>query len=192
MPDSIFYEAGDNMFCFLFFVLLVFFFFFPFGFFSVCFFYGVILLFSSGWKTCNQFYHYSISGRGKISNYNGLRQMEFTSLQWELKSVTYQGFQALDLIMRFLCLCMLCCFWPGILRFYSMQPTWGLLRMDSSNTLDLSNSIINVSVPRTLCCLRWYVGVFSTFKECSLTSFLTYLTFFCFNLYIVNFLTNIL
>ena len=53
--------------CFvLFFVLLLFFFFFLFGLFSVCFFYGVILPFSLGWKTCNQFYHYNIGGRGKI------------------------------------------------------------------------------------------------------------------------------
>ena len=190
MSDSIFHKAGDNMFCFvLFFVLLLlFFFFFPFRLFKVSFFYGVILLFSVEWKTCNQFYHYNISGLGKILNYKRLRQMELISLQWDLK---ISGFQTRDLIMGFLCLCMLCYFWPAILRFYSIQPTWGLVQMDSNKILDLSNSIINVSVPRTLCCLRWYVGVFSTFKECFITNFLTYLAFFCFS-YIGNFLTNIL
>ena len=93
MPDSIFHEAGDNMFCFvLFFVLLLlFFFFFLFRLFKVSFFYGVILLL--GWKTCNQFYHYNISGLGKILNYKRLRQMELISLQWDLKSETYWDFR---------------------------------------------------------------------------------------------------
>ena len=68
--------------------------------FCVCLFFGgyflfvfcsVILLFSSGWKRWNQFYHYNISGRGKIISYNGLKQVGLISLQWNLKSETCQG-----------------------------------------------------------------------------------------------------
>ena len=50
-----------------------------------------ILLFSSGWKRWNQFYHYNISERGKILNYNRFRQMGLISLQWDFKSETSQG-----------------------------------------------------------------------------------------------------
>ena len=82
MPDSIFYESmRQEITC------------------SVCvfecvcvfFFCRVILLFSSGWKRWNQFYHYNTSGRGEISNYNGLRQMRLISLIWDLKSKICQG-----------------------------------------------------------------------------------------------------
>ena len=53
--------------------------------------YGVILLFSSGWKRWTLFYHYSISGSGKILNYNGLRQMGLINLQWDFKFEICQG-----------------------------------------------------------------------------------------------------
>ena len=65
-------------------------------FFVFCFFCGVTLLFSSGWKRWNQFYHYNISGRGEILSYNGLRQMGLISLQWDLKSETCQGISDLE------------------------------------------------------------------------------------------------
>ena len=58
--------------------------------FFCCFFCGVMLLFSSGWKRWFRFYHYNISGRGEISNYNGLKQMGLITLKWELKSKTRQ------------------------------------------------------------------------------------------------------
>ena len=71
---------------------------------SVCFFVfvlsfffrGVILLFSSGSKRWYQFDHYNISGHWKMLNYNGLRQMGFISLQWDLKSETCQGISDLE------------------------------------------------------------------------------------------------
>ena len=37
-------------------------------------------------------------------------------------------------------------------------------------------------VPRTLCSLRWFAGVFSTFKVCSKISFYFFLALFSFNL----------
>ena len=52
---------------------------------------GVILLFSSGWKRWNQFYHYNISGRGEILSYNELKQMGLITLQWDLKSRNMSG-----------------------------------------------------------------------------------------------------
>ena len=54
---------------------------------------GLILLFSSGWKRWNQFYHYYISGCGEILKYNRLRQMELISFQWDLKSETCRDFR---------------------------------------------------------------------------------------------------
>ena len=82
------HEMGDNLFCFVLFVSLLVCFFSVFFFFFVVvyFFPGVILLFSSRWNRWNRFYHYNISGRGEILSYNGLRQMELISLEWDLKS----------------------------------------------------------------------------------------------------------
>ena len=45
-------------------------------------------------------------------------------------------------------------------------------------------------IPSTLCSLRWRVGVFSTFIEFCIISFLTFLALSCFNLYVGNFLTT--
>ena len=70
------HEAGDNLFCFVFLLVCLFFS----NLFAVCFFCGVIHLFSSGWETSNLFYLNNISGRGEILNYNGLRQMRLISL----------------------------------------------------------------------------------------------------------------
>ena len=81
-------EGGGDLFCV---VLLVSLFVFFSVFFVVYFFAGVILLFSSGWNGWNRFYHYNISGRGEILSYNGLRQMELNSLEWDLKSEICQG-----------------------------------------------------------------------------------------------------
>ena len=83
------HEAGDNLFFFVFVCCL-------FVLFCFVLFCGVILLFFSGWKRWNQFYHYNISGRGEILNYNGLRQMGLISLQWDLKSETCQGISDLE------------------------------------------------------------------------------------------------
>ena len=52
---------------------------------------GVVLLFSSGWKIWNQFYHYKISRCDEILNYNRLRQMALIRFQWDLNSQTCQG-----------------------------------------------------------------------------------------------------
>ena len=78
MPDSIFHESmRQGITCLFLFV---------------CFFWsGVILLFSSGWKRWNQFYHYNISGRGEILSYNELKQMRLITLQWDLKSKNMSG-----------------------------------------------------------------------------------------------------
>ena len=88
MPDSFFHESmRQGLTCFILFVSL-----FVFSYlFIVCFFRGMILLFSSGWKSWTQLYHYNISGRGQILSYNGLRQIGLIILQWDLKSETCEG-----------------------------------------------------------------------------------------------------
>ena len=94
MSDSIFHECMRWVVtCSVFFTCLFFccFFFIIIYLLSVFFFCGVILLFSSGWKRWSQFYHYNISGHGKILKYNGLMQMGLSSLEWDLMSETCQG-----------------------------------------------------------------------------------------------------
>ena len=87
MPDSIFHESmRQGITCSVLFCLFVFSYLFVGS--VLC---GVVLLFPSGWKRWNQFYHYNISGRGEILNYKGLTQMGLISFQWDLKSETCQG-----------------------------------------------------------------------------------------------------
>ena len=75
------------MLCFVLFVSL-----FTFSYWFFCLlFCGVVLLFSSGWKIWNQFYHYKISRCDEILNYNRLRQMALIRFQWDLNSQTCQG-----------------------------------------------------------------------------------------------------
>ena len=75
----------------------------------------VILLFYSGWKRWNRFCYYSISERGEILNYKGLRKRDLGrwdwlafSEMWSLKHV--RRFQTKSSIVKFLCLYVVCCF----------------------------------------------------------------------------------
>ena len=92
MPDSIFHESmTQGITCTVSFCLFVFSYLFVVCFFFLFFFCVVIRLFFLGWKRWNQFYHYKISGREEILNYNRLMRMGLISLQWDLKSEICQG-----------------------------------------------------------------------------------------------------
>ena len=54
-------------------------------------FYKVVFLFSLERKRFNQFYHDTMSVYREILHYNGPRQMKLVSVQWDLKSRTWQG-----------------------------------------------------------------------------------------------------
>ena len=98
-------------------------------------------LLSSWWKRWNQFYHYNISGCGEILSYKGLRQMGLISLQWDLKSETYQGISDKNCIAGFLCLYMVCCFFTRDDLFLFNTIWLGLLGMDSNGTLNPGNRL---------------------------------------------------
>ena len=123
-------EVGDNLFCCFFHLL------------AVCFFYWVMLLFSTGLKWQNQFYLYNIRGRGKILNYNALGQVKLITLR-KIQTLNHvRCFQTNSSFAAFFYLFMLCCFVPEMLGFYSIQSAWRLLWMDFNIILNPGNRLI--------------------------------------------------
>ena len=81
-------------------------------------------------------------GVGEILSYKGLRQMGLISLQWDLKSETYQGISDKNCIAGFLCLYMVCCFFTRDDLFLFNTICLGLLGMDSNGTLNPGNRLL--------------------------------------------------
>ena len=78
------------------------------------------------------------------------------SLEWYLKSETCQGISEQEFHWGFVCLCMLCCFQPGMLHFYSVQSTCGLFQMDSNATSNPGNRLRITWVKMTI---RLRIGI---------------------------------
>ena len=82
-------------------------------------------------------------------------------------------------------------FWPGILRLYSIQSVWGLLRMDSDSILNLGNRLLITWVNKTCQIKDRYHPRFHFWNKslCYVlyfTShlFLCYFSFFCYFLWL--------